>query len=103
MVFGVNQTGMIGLGLSSGLLLGFALSVLHLRWWWFTVARIWLAARMNLPWELMVFLDDARKLGVLRQAGACYQFRHALLQDRLADKPLPRRIQLIPRAAPSPR
>jgi hypothetical protein len=103
MVFGVHQTGMIGLGLSSGLLLGFALSVLHLRWWWFTVARIWLAARMNLPWELMVFLDDARKLGVLRQAGACYQFRHALLQDRLADKPLPRRIQLIPRATPLPR
>jgi hypothetical protein len=103
MVFGVNQTGMVGLGLSSGLLLGFALSVLHLRWWWFTVARIWLAARMNVPWELVVFLDDARKLGVLRQAGSCYQFRHALVQDRLADKPLPRRLQLIPRAAPSPR
>ncbi|HEV7909400.1 MAG TPA: NACHT domain-containing protein [Pseudonocardiaceae bacterium] len=87
MVFGPHQTGMVGLGLASGLMLGFALSVLHLRWWWFTVARIWLAMRGKLPWELMVFLDDARKLGVLRQAGACYQFRHALIQDRLADQP----------------
>jgi hypothetical protein len=86
MVFGANQTGMVGLGLSSGLMLGFALAVLHLRWWWFTVARIWLATRGKLPWELMMFLEDARKLGVLRQAGACYQFRHALVQDRLADR-----------------
>ncbi|WP_447004667.1 NACHT domain-containing protein [Saccharothrix isguenensis] len=84
LVFGPNQSGMVGLGLASGLMLGFALSVLHLRWWWFTVARIWLAMRGKLPWELMVFLDDARKLGVLRQAGAAYQFRHALVQDRLA-------------------
>jgi len=84
LVFGPNQTGMVGLGLACGLMLGFALSVLHLRWWWFTVARVWLALRGRLPWELMVFLDDARKLGVLRQAGACHQFRHALVQERLA-------------------
>ncbi|MEU4740345.1 NACHT domain-containing protein [Actinosynnema sp. NPDC023658] len=84
LVFGPNQSGMVGLGLTCGLLLGFTLSVLHLRWWWFTVARIWLALRGKLPWELMVFLEDARKLGVLRQAGAAYQFRHALVQDRLA-------------------
>ncbi|MBB5954671.1 MFS family permease [Saccharothrix tamanrassetensis] len=84
LVFGPNQTGMVGLGLACGLMLGFTLSVLHLRWWWFTVARVWLALRGRLPWELMVFLDDARKLGVLRQAGACYQFRHVLVQERLA-------------------
>ncbi|MBB4962717.1 energy-coupling factor transporter ATP-binding protein EcfA2 [Saccharothrix violaceirubra] len=84
LVFGAHQSGMVGLGLACGLLLGFALSVLHLRWWWFTVARVWLALRRKVPWELMVFLDDARKLGVLRQSGACYQFRHALVQDRLA-------------------
>ncbi|MFE2753163.1 NACHT domain-containing protein [Actinosynnema sp. NPDC059335] len=88
LVFGPTQSGMVGLGLTCGLLLGFTLSVLHLRWWWFTVARIWLAARGRLPWELMVFLEDARKLGVLRQAGAAYQFRHPLVQDRLAgDRP----------------
>ncbi|WP_238412609.1 NACHT domain-containing protein [Saccharothrix deserti] len=84
LVFGPTQSGMVGLGLACGLMLGFTLSVLHLRWWWFTVARIWLALRGKLPWELMVFLEDARKLGVLRQAGAAYQFRHALVQDRLA-------------------
>ncbi|SMD06249.1 NACHT domain-containing protein [Lentzea albidocapillata] len=85
LVFGPAQTGMVGLGLASGLMLGFALAVLHLRWWWFTVARIWLALRGKLPWELMVFLEDARKLGVLCRAGACYQFRHGLVQDRLAE------------------
>jgi hypothetical protein len=85
LVFGPGQTGMVGLGLASGLMLGFALAVLHLRWWWFTVARIWLALRGKLPWELMVFLEDSRKLGVLCRAGACYQFRHGLVQDRLAE------------------
>ncbi|MFD7652973.1 NACHT domain-containing protein [Actinosynnema sp. NPDC059797] len=84
LVFGPHQAGMVGLGLACGLMLGFTLSVLHLRWWWFTVARVWLALRGKLPWELTVFLEDARKLGVLRQAGAAYQFRHALVQDRLA-------------------
>jgi hypothetical protein len=32
----------------------------------------------------MAFLDDAYRRGVLRRAGAVYQFRHARLQDRLA-------------------
>jgi len=27
---------------------------------------------------------DAHRLGILRQVGAVYQFRHAQLQDRLA-------------------
>jgi hypothetical protein len=30
------------------------------------------------------FLEDAHRRGVLRQAGALYQFRHASLHDRLA-------------------
>ncbi|MGH3688040.1 MAG: hypothetical protein ACRDRU_15530 [Pseudonocardiaceae bacterium] len=33
---------------------------------------------------LMPFLEDARERGVLRTAGAVYQFRHATLQDQLA-------------------
>lgn len=48
------------------------------------VARLWLCARGMLPWRLMAFLDEAHRLGVLRQAGAVYQFRHARLQERLA-------------------
>jgi hypothetical protein len=33
----------------------------------------------------MIFLDDAHR-GVLRQAGAVYQFRHRELQRRLATR-----------------
>ncbi|MEU7061959.1 hypothetical protein [Streptomyces sp. NPDC046197] len=53
-------------------------------WGWFLLARSWFALRGELPWRLMGFLDDAHRRGVLRQAGAVYQFRHARLQDRLA-------------------
>lgn len=34
--------------------------------------------------RLLSFLDDAHRLGILRQAGPVYQFRHAKLQDHLA-------------------
>lgn len=50
----------------------------------FSVAEIWLALRGATPLRLMTFLEDAHQLGVLRQAGPYYQFRHAALQDRLA-------------------
>jgi hypothetical protein len=46
--------------------------------------RLWLAIMGKIPWRLMVFLDDAHRRGVLRQAGAVYQFRHIRLQNRLA-------------------
>ncbi len=35
---------------------------------------------------LMSFLEDARNRGVLRTVGAVYQFRHAILQDQLAEQ-----------------
>ena len=35
----------------------------------------------------MSFLADAHRRGVLRQAGAVYQFRHIELQHRLATRP----------------
>jgi NACHT domain len=50
----------------------------------FLIARTWLAAQRKLPWSLMPFLEDAHRLGVLRQQGAVYQFRHAALQEHLA-------------------
>jgi hypothetical protein len=34
----------------------------------------------------MRFLDDARERNVLRTVGPAYQFRHARLQDRLAQQ-----------------
>jgi hypothetical protein len=45
-----------------------------------------LARTGGLPWRLTAFLEDAHRLGVLRQAGTVYQFRHARLRDRLAER-----------------
>ncbi|MFB6438352.1 NACHT domain-containing protein [Streptomyces sp. NPDC056411] len=51
---------------------------------WLTLARLWLPLTGRLPWAVNAFLRDAHRRGVLRQAGAVYQFRHARLQERLA-------------------
>ncbi|MER6988133.1 NACHT domain-containing protein [Saccharopolyspora hirsuta] len=48
--------------------------------------RLWWALRGRLPWRLMAFLDHGHRCGVFRQVGAVYQFRHARLQDHLADR-----------------
>ncbi len=53
-------------------------------WLPYTLARGWLALTRRLPWRLMSFLADAHHRGVLRQAGAVYQFRHIEMQRRLA-------------------
>lgn len=53
------------------------------------LARNWLALRGGLPWRLMNFLAEAHGLGVLRQAGPIYQFRHIELQRRLASRGRP--------------
>nr|MDT0664112.1 hypothetical protein [Micromonospora sp. DSM 115978] len=74
-------------GLISGLSTGFAAGLSESAWGGFAVANCWLAARHRLPLRLVAFLDDAHKRrGVLRQAGAVYQFRHVELQRRLADR-----------------
>lgn len=52
------------------LMASLAFAQLHLRW--------------HTPIRLMLFLEDARRRGVLRKSGYVYQFRHARLQDRLA-------------------
>jgi hypothetical protein len=49
------------------------------------IARFLLALRGRLPWRAAAFLGDACDLGVLRQIGAVYQFRHERLQDSIAD------------------
>ncbi|MFE4972016.1 NACHT domain-containing protein [Kitasatospora sp. NPDC056651] len=55
---------------------------------WVIIARIWLPLTGRLPWRAMSFFEDAhRERGVLRQAGAVYQFRHASLQEHLARPP----------------
>jgi hypothetical protein len=52
----------------------------------YAIACTWLALRHQVPRQLMTFLEDAHERGVLRQAGAVYQFRHIELQHRLARK-----------------
>jgi hypothetical protein len=70
-------------------LVGLVIGVAGSAWARFLAARTWLAVGGELPWRLMRFLRDARVRGVLRQSGAVYEFRHALLRERLAsDAPL---------------
>jgi hypothetical protein len=72
-------------GLTFGLVVGLVTGFGSTCWGRFAIVRVWLAVRGRLPLRLVAFLDDAHRRGVLRQAGAIYQFRHARLQDHLAD------------------
>ncbi|MFF3454542.1 NACHT domain-containing protein [Streptomyces sp. NPDC002730] len=91
-----------GFGLTAELATAFGLALgywFSLTAWgqWIALARIWLPLTGRLPWALGAFLDDACGRGVLRQAGAVYQFRHARLQHHLGrtfglvPDPVPRR------------
>ncbi|GHC69341.1 NACHT domain-containing protein [Streptomyces cinnamoneus] len=68
---------LVGAGLGSATLLGSA-------WGAYQLSRAWFGLTKRLPPRLMRFLDDAHELGVLRQTGAVYQFRHARLQEQLS-------------------
>ena len=73
--------GIVG-GLTGALSFAFAFTA-----WgqWVILSRVWLPLTGKLPWSMVAFLDDAYRRGVLRQAGAVYQFRHARLQAHLSD------------------
>ncbi len=51
------------------------------------VAAVRLTTRYKLPLRLISFLEDARSRHLLRTVGPVYQFRHAKLQERLAETP----------------
>jgi len=74
-------------GIAFAVSFGLGLGMVGTAWSRFRVSNILLALRRRLPWRLMSFLDDAHGQGVLRQAGAVYQFRHLELQHRLAAGP----------------
>ena len=75
-------------GLVGGTMAGLVEGISASAWGCFAgVSRPWWCCRGRLPWRLMTFLDDAHRRGVLRHAGGVYQFRHALLRDRLATSP----------------
>jgi hypothetical protein len=65
-------------------------------WWAMSVAIFWHTVRGRLPRNLMIFLDDAHRLGLMRSTGTAYQFRHAELQDYLARSPEPEPFPPIP-------
>jgi hypothetical protein len=80
-----SPTTALALGLVCGIAGGLGY-VLSLTAWgqWVVFARVWLPLTGRLPWRLPAFLDDAYRRGVLRRAGAVYQFRHARLQEYFA-------------------
>lgn len=51
---------------------------------WLILVRFWWPVTGRMPWAMIAFLEDAYELGVLRQSGANYQFRHERLRDHLA-------------------
>ena len=71
-------------GITEGLTVGFVYALGFGAWGRFGLARLWWCGHGWLPWRTMAFLSDAHRRGVLRQAGGVWQFRHALLRDRLA-------------------
>jgi hypothetical protein len=82
-----NPVGYAHVATAASFGLGFGIGlVLRGAWMSSLIPHGWWGLRGKLPWQLMRFLDDAHKRGVLRQAGPVYQFRHAHLQDRLAQQ-----------------
>ena len=74
------------LGAVTGFVIGFGFSFNEAAWPSFVLTKGWLALHQRLPWSLMNFLADAHSRGILRQAGAVFQFRHIELQHRLATR-----------------
>jgi hypothetical protein len=77
---------MLLIAVAGGLFIGAIVVLNDAIWPFYIMARGWLALHHYLPWSLMHFLADAHRRGVLRQAGAVYQFRHIELQHRLANR-----------------
>ncbi|MFI9008330.1 hypothetical protein ACIGNX_13985 [Actinosynnema sp. NPDC053489] len=63
-----------------------SLAVMGLQSWQTALTQVYLAIRHGTPLRLVRFLEDARERHLLRTVGPVYQFRHATLQDRLAEK-----------------
>ncbi|MEV5687575.1 NACHT domain-containing protein [Streptomyces sp. NPDC052164] len=48
---------------------------------WLVLSRVWLPLTGKFPWDIHAFLDDARRLGIMRRTGAVYRFRHPTLRE----------------------
>ncbi|RSN18744.1 hypothetical protein DMH25_00340 [Streptomyces sp. WAC 01325] len=96
----ISLTGGLAFGLVTGLVYGPAAGLLiglvggpagalyagdHHAWKNYLLITLHLPGRRReLPRQLMPFLDDVHRLGLLRAVGPVYQFRHADLQHHLA-------------------
>jgi MFS family permease len=96
-----------GFGLVVGAALGLTLAIAaglgagrHHAWMAYLITTSRLARAGRLPRNLMHFLDDAHRLGLLRAVGPVYQFRHAELHDHLADTYHPENASLVSRISP---
>lgn len=96
-------------GLAIGLQIGLGAALVSSATLTTTLVGAQLRRRGQAPVRLVRFLDDARSRNILRTVGPVYQFRHARLQDWLAERSdnLPARpsAQSLPHACmdPSPR
>ncbi len=79
----VFKVGLAG-ALAGGLMLGLAVIPLNASGTYLIILG-YLSIRRWTPLHLMRFLQDAHRLGLLRQIGVFYQLRHAKLQERLAN------------------
>jgi hypothetical protein len=83
---GAGSAAGAAVGVAAGAGVGLGLSARKTAWPSYSLTVGWLAFSHQLPRSLMGFLADAHQRGVLRQAGAVYQFRHIELQHRLANR-----------------
>lgn len=67
-----------------GLAIGLVITLITSQAQLLRLAQLILLLRGRGRMRLLPFLEEALRLQVLRQAGPVYQFRHAVLQDRLA-------------------
>jgi hypothetical protein len=82
------RTGLIA-GSIAGTVLGLGAGLTYTRTSTAVLAFTQLFLRWRTPIRLMSFLEDAHSRNILRTVGPVYQFRHARLQDHLAERARP--------------
>jgi transcriptional regulator with XRE-family HTH domain len=93
-------SGGIVVGIVGGVSIALSYALAFTAWGqWMVLSRVTLPLAGRLPWALPRFLDDAYQRGVLRQAGAVYQFRHARLQRHLSQACQPAATGPAPQAS----
>lgn len=73
-------------GVAANAIIGVLIGLLSGAWPLYCITSNYLALRSRLPFGFITFLDECHQLGILRQVGPVYQFRHAKLQQHLAKR-----------------